>query len=261
MKITKKSITLLLAGLLCASNSFSQTYPKQDGVIRLLTYNTHYCKGGTDPGSLNDLNTKRFANILKALDADVVALQELDSAANGRWKRVLLDDIAKWSELDYVQVYGIAADYDGGSVGNGTLVKRWLPIKKIKKMKLSSDVGRILIRTDFEDFSFMSTFGLRRQTSHERSSSHLHRIGLHTQTGILGRRHERFPQMEKPSIQRFLGRLPDFQRHRRQHDTGTGRKYSLHRLHSFPRLQKFGHSKYRITHCQNNHHRWAKSRP
>ena len=33
MKITKKSITLLLAGLLCASNSFSQTYPKQDGVI------------------------------------------------------------------------------------------------------------------------------------------------------------------------------------------------------------------------------------
>lgn len=95
MKITKKSITLLLAGLLCASNSFSQTYPKQDGVIRLLTYNTHYCKGGTDPGSLNDLNTKRFANILKALDADVVALQELDSAANGRWKRVLLDDIAK----------------------------------------------------------------------------------------------------------------------------------------------------------------------
>ena len=205
MKITKKSITLLLAGLLCASNSFSQTYPKQDGVIRLLTYNTHYCKGGTDPGSLNDLNTKRFANILKALDADVVALQELDSAANGRWKRVLLDDIAKWSELDYVQVYGIAADYDGGS--------------------------------------------------------HLHRIGLHTQTGILGRRHERFPQMEKPSIQRFLGRLPDFQRHRRQHDTGTGRKYSLHRLHSFPRLQKFGHSKYRITHCQNNHHRWANSRP
>lgn len=157
MKITKKSITLLLAGLLYASNSFSQTYPKQDGVIRLLTYNTHYCKGGTDPGSLNDLNTKRFANILKALDADVVALQELDSAANGRWKRVLLDDIAKWSELDYVQVYGIAADYDGGSVGNGTLVKRWLPIKKIKKMKLGSDVGRILIRTDFEDFSFMST--------------------------------------------------------------------------------------------------------
>ena len=135
MKITKKSITLLLAGLLCASNSFSQTYPKQDGVIRLLTYNTHYCKGGTDPGSLNDLNTKRFANILKVLDADVVALQELDSAANGRWKRVFLDDIAKWSELDYVQVYGIAADYDGGSVGNGTLVKRWLPIKKIKKMK------------------------------------------------------------------------------------------------------------------------------
>lgn len=82
------------------------------------------------------MNTKRFANILKALDADVVALQELDSAANGRWKRVLLDDIAKWSELDYVQVYGIAADYDGGSVGNGTLVKRWLPIKKIKKMKI-----------------------------------------------------------------------------------------------------------------------------
>ena len=267
MKITKKSITLLLAGLLCASNSFSQTYPKQDGVIRLLTYNTHYCKGGTDPGSLNDLNTKRFANILKALDADVVALQELDSAANGRWKRVLLDDIAKWSELDYVQVYGIAADYDGGSVGNGTLVKRWLPIKKIKKMKLSSDVGRILIRTDFEDFSFMSTHldldDKHRMNEAAAICTELDYIRKPVSVSYthLGRRHERFPQMEKPSIQRFLGRLPDFQRHRRQHDTGTGRKYSLHRLHSFPRLQKFGHSKYRITHCQNNHHRWANSRP
>ena len=159
MKITKKSITLLLAGLLCASNSFSQTYPKQDGVIRLLTYNTHYCKGGTDPGSLNDLNTKRFANILKALDADVVALQELDSAANGRWKRVLLDDIAKWSELDYVQVYGIAADYDGGSVGNGTLVKRWLPIKKIKKMKSVSDLWEPCLTFCLRAFTMKSKTG------------------------------------------------------------------------------------------------------
>lgn len=208
------------------------------------------------------MNTKRFANILKALDADVVALQELDSAANGRWKRVLLDDIAKWSGLDYVQVYGIAADYDGGSVGNGTLVKRWLPIKKIKKMKLSSDLGRILIRTDFEDFSFMSThLDLDDKHRMNEAAAICTELDYIRKPVFLAGDMNDSHRWKNLCIQRFLGRLPDFQRHRRQHDTGTGRKYSLHRLHSFPRLQKFGHSKYRITHCQNNHHRWTKSRP
>ena len=262
MKITNKSITLLLAGLLCASNSFSQTYPKQDGVIRLLTYNTHYCKGGTDPGSLNDLNTKRFANILKALDADVVALQELDSAANGRWKRVLLDDIAKWSELDYVQVYGIAADYDGGSVGNGTLVKRWLPIKKIKKMKLSSDVGRILIRTDFEDFSFMSTH-LDLDDKHRMNEA----AAICTELDYI--RKPVFLAGDMNDSHRwknlaFSVFLEDFQIFSdTEGNTIPGREENTACIDYilFHDYKNFGHSKYRITHCQNNHHRWANSRP
>jgi len=83
----------------------------------LLTYNSHYCKGGTDPGNINSYNTQRFALVIKTLDADIVSLQELDSAANSRGKRYLLNEIAQATGLNYTPVYGKAASYDGGSIG------------------------------------------------------------------------------------------------------------------------------------------------
>ena len=85
-----KKITLLLAFFICLNISLNaQTYPKKENVIRLLTYNTHYCKGGSDPGSIDDYNTRRLASVIEALDPDVVALQELDSAMSVRRRRDL----------------------------------------------------------------------------------------------------------------------------------------------------------------------------
>ena len=67
-----------LLGFLCLCLELAaQTYPKEGNVIRILTYNTHYCKGGTDPGSINDANTRLLASVIKTLDADVVSLQDL----------------------------------------------------------------------------------------------------------------------------------------------------------------------------------------
>ena len=58
-----KKITLLLAFFICLNISLNaQTYPKKENVIRLLTYNTHYCKGGSGPGSIDDYNTRRLAS-------------------------------------------------------------------------------------------------------------------------------------------------------------------------------------------------------
>ena len=73
----KKAILLfiVLAGTLFSVKP--QSYPKAPGAIRLLTYNTHYCKGGYDPGEINENNVKKLAQVIKALDADVIALQEL----------------------------------------------------------------------------------------------------------------------------------------------------------------------------------------
>ena len=82
---------IIFWGFLCLCLELAaQTYPKEGNVIRILTYNTHYCKGGTDPGSINDANTRLLASVIKTLDADVVSLQELDSAANRQSDRTEL---------------------------------------------------------------------------------------------------------------------------------------------------------------------------
>ena len=120
-----KKYLLLLVGALCfCLNIVAQTYPKKANVIRLLTYNSHYCKGGTDPGNINSYNTQRFALVIKTLDADIVSLQELDSAANSRGKRYLLNEIAQATGLNYTPVYGKAASYDGGSTSQTVRPKR-----------------------------------------------------------------------------------------------------------------------------------------
>lgn len=135
----------------------AQTYPKAPGVIRLLTYNTHYCKGGSDPGSIDNYNTRRVALVIEALDADVVALQELDSAASSRGRRDLLKQIAEYSNIDYQRVFGGAENYDGGKVGPGVLVKKEFPITKKKLIPLAGDEARCAIRVDLEGFTFLST--------------------------------------------------------------------------------------------------------
>ena len=120
-----KKITLLLAFFICLNISLNaQTYPKKENVIRLLTYNTHYCKGGSDPGSIDDYNTRRLASVIEALDPDVVALQELDSAMSDRRRRDLLKQISEFTGLDYQHFFGGLAPINGGKVGPGLLFKK-----------------------------------------------------------------------------------------------------------------------------------------
>lgn len=85
----------------------AQEYEKKRGTIRLLTYNTHYCKGAADPGTISEENVHNLARIIKALDADIVALQELDSASLHRGGRYLLKDIADATGSEYTPVYGM----------------------------------------------------------------------------------------------------------------------------------------------------------
>ena len=132
----KKAILLsiVLAGTLFSVKP--QSYPKAPGAIRLLTYNTHYCKGGYDPGEINESNVKKLAQVIKALDADVIALQELDSASQSRGNRYLLHEIAKHTGIEYTDVYANAARFDKkGSIGCGALVRKNLPI-------VSRDISR-----------------------------------------------------------------------------------------------------------------------
>ena len=156
MKTLKKILSSVIL-LLCTTLLFGQSFPKGENTIRLLTYNTHYCKGGTDPGIINEENTRKFAQVIQALDPDVVSLQELDSACNGRGKRYQLGQIATFSQLPFDAIYGAAASYDGGKIGCGILIRKDLPVKKIKKITLPGAEARIGLRVDTEDLSFMAT--------------------------------------------------------------------------------------------------------
>lgn len=153
-----KKITLLLAFFICLNISLNaQTYPKKENVIRLLTYNTHYCKGGSDPGSIDDYNTRRLASVIEALDPDVVALQELDSAMSDRRRRDLLKQISEFTGLDYQHFFGGLAPINGGKVGPGLLIKKNLKVVKKDIIPLAGDEARSAVRVDFETFSFMGT--------------------------------------------------------------------------------------------------------
>lgn len=155
----KRYITILAIALGVFLEVGGQTnYPKEsENTIRLMTYNTMYCKGNKGPASFEQGNIRRLASVLKEMDVDVVALQELDSACNGRGKRFLLDEIKKESGIDYQVIYGASTGFDGGSIGCGVLVKKSLQIKKIKKIALPGDEPRTALKVELDDFVFIGT--------------------------------------------------------------------------------------------------------
>lgn len=145
------------AALLLSVCVSAQNYNKEKGAIRLLTYNTHYCKGATDPGELTKDNIENLGKVIKALDADVVALQELDSAAVGRGARYLLKEIADAAGSGYVPYYGNAAPFDEGSIGCGVLIKNTLPVKGIQVIHLPGDETRAAVAVELKNFIFIGT--------------------------------------------------------------------------------------------------------
>lgn len=145
------------AALLLSVCVSAQNYNKEKGAIRLLTYNTHYCKGATDPGELTKDNIEKLGKVIKALDADVVALQELDSAAVGRGARYLLKEIADATGMEYVPYYGSAAPFDEGSIGCGVLIKNTLPVKGIQVIHLPGDETRAAVAVELKNFIFIGT--------------------------------------------------------------------------------------------------------
>lgn len=145
------------AALLLSVCVSAQNYNKEKGAIRLLTYNTHYCKGATDPGELTKDNIEKLGKVIKALDADVVALQELDSASIHRGNRYLLKEIADATGMEYVPYYGNAAPFDEGSIGCGVLVKNTLPVKGIQVIHLPGDETRAAVAVELKNFIFIGT--------------------------------------------------------------------------------------------------------
>ena len=92
-------------------NSFAQHS------IKLLTYNIRNAKGMD-----NSINYNRTAAVIKNVDADITALQEVDSATRRSGRKDVLKILADKTNLN--PVYGAAIPYQDGKYGVGILSKK-----------------------------------------------------------------------------------------------------------------------------------------
>lgn len=132
-------------------------YVKPEKALRILTYNSFYCKSNTPKKEFSEQNVLSFAEVIKYLDADIVAIQELDSAVVSRNSRYLLDQIAQKTGVSYQVFFGSAAKYGGGKIGCGLLVKSTLPVRKVKYVDLPGKEARKLIIAELADCAVMAT--------------------------------------------------------------------------------------------------------
>ena len=132
-------------------------YAKAEGNVRIMTYNCFYCKSNTSNKTFSDEHTADFAKVIKALNPDVVVIQELDSGTTERAKRYLLDDIRRATGLDYDLFFASAAPYSEGKIGPGVLYKRAMQPTSIKKIALPGKETRALMVLTFPRFTLLGT--------------------------------------------------------------------------------------------------------
>ena len=130
---------------------------KAEGNVRIMTYNSFYCKSNTSNKTFSDEHTADFAKVIKALNPDVVVIQELDSGTTERAKRYLLDDIRRATGLDYDLFFASAAPYSEGEIGPGVLYKRAMQPTSIKKIALPGKEARALMVLTFPRFALLGT--------------------------------------------------------------------------------------------------------
>ena len=111
--------------------------------LKVMTYNVRHCAG-------MDLvvDYDRTATVIAQQQADVVALQELDSMTARSGHRYQLGELA--DRTGYHPVFGAAIDYDGGKYGVGILTHE-TPLNT-KRIPLPGDEPRMLLVMELQDY-------------------------------------------------------------------------------------------------------------
>ena len=123
---------ILLTILLFCFCSCSSSSEKEKPKLRVLTFNI---LGGRNVDGKRDVT--RLAKVIKALNPDIVAMQEVDKGTGRIKGRDTTAELAKLTGMYHA--YGKAMDYDGGQYGEGLLSKH--PLKKIKNYILPAEKG------------------------------------------------------------------------------------------------------------------------
>jgi endonuclease/exonuclease/phosphatase family metal-dependent hydrolase len=127
------SMTRGLFILLLLTMALPGSAQPRSGTIRVLTYNIHHGEG-TD----GEFDLARLATIIKGVDPDLVALQEVDNATD---RSGGVDEMTEFGRLTGMHTaFGKAIDFQGGTYGVGIL-SRW-PILKAQNYPLPGTPDR-----------------------------------------------------------------------------------------------------------------------
>jgi endonuclease/exonuclease/phosphatase family metal-dependent hydrolase len=114
--------------------------------LKIMSYNVRNCKGLD-----NIVDYKRVSDIINRVNADIVALQELDSATERSHKIVVLQELAKQTKM--IPTFRASISYQGGKYGIGILTKEKplkteeipLPGKEEKRSLLVVELAHFVI--------------------------------------------------------------------------------------------------------------------
>ena len=117
--------------------------------LKIASYNVRNAKGMDD---VTDYD--RTAKVINDMDAQAVAIQELDSATERSNNMVVLDELAKRTNM-YASFIG-SINYKGGKYGNGILTKE-KPLRQESIALPGSEEKRSLLIVELEDFVLCCT--------------------------------------------------------------------------------------------------------
>lgn len=155
-RILKKISLIVIFFLSFNLLSYAQEPLKEDNSIRLMSYNIRNAKGMD-----NTTDLSRISDVIKRVNPDFVALQEIDSATVRNGGINLLQQLA--SEVLMYPLFAPAIEFQGGKYGVGLLSKE-KPINHTYIPLPGREESRVLLLAEFEKFYIASThFSLNEQ--------------------------------------------------------------------------------------------------
>lgn len=146
------SLFVLLISLVCfgaVARNPDSPGKAQELRLKILTYNVRNCVG-------LDKNTdyQRIADIIKRIDVDVIAIQELDSATSRSKNVVVLNELATRTNL--YPSYSASIGFQGGKYGIGMLTRE-KPLSSCVVGLPGKEEKRSMLIVDLKDFVICCT--------------------------------------------------------------------------------------------------------